>query len=223
MKILVINGSPKGDNSDTIKLTNAFLEGMGEQAEIIDSMKVDVGYCRGCFGCWHKTPTHCVLNDDMRSILEKIKAADLVIWSMPLYCYGMPANCKVIVDRLLPLSSPVQYVDENGHTHHPRSVDFNTRMMLISGSGFPDRAGNFDALQMQFRRLFTKDVPMILCMESPLLSIKEAAPVAEPYLAAVRQAGSEFKATGNISPSTQAILDAPMFPPDEYRRMSSGG
>ena len=30
MKILVINGSPKGENSSTMKVTRAFLEGMGE-------------------------------------------------------------------------------------------------------------------------------------------------------------------------------------------------
>lgn len=28
MKVLVINGSPKGDNSNTLKLTNALLEGI---------------------------------------------------------------------------------------------------------------------------------------------------------------------------------------------------
>ena len=30
MKILVINGSPKGERSETMKVTRAFLEGMGE-------------------------------------------------------------------------------------------------------------------------------------------------------------------------------------------------
>jgi len=30
MKILVINGSPKGDASNSLKLTKAFLEGMGD-------------------------------------------------------------------------------------------------------------------------------------------------------------------------------------------------
>jgi multimeric flavodoxin WrbA len=29
MRILVINGSPKGNGSDTLKLTKAFLQGMG--------------------------------------------------------------------------------------------------------------------------------------------------------------------------------------------------
>ena len=30
MKILVINGSPKGERSDTMKITRAFVEGMAK-------------------------------------------------------------------------------------------------------------------------------------------------------------------------------------------------
>ena len=48
MKILVINGSPRGEKSVTLKITRAFLEGMGESAEIIDTMRVNVKPCLGC-------------------------------------------------------------------------------------------------------------------------------------------------------------------------------
>lgn len=35
MNVLVINGSPKGDKSNTMKLTKAFLQGMREQRESV--------------------------------------------------------------------------------------------------------------------------------------------------------------------------------------------
>ncbi|MEA4988555.1 MAG: flavodoxin family protein [Anaerovorax sp.] len=222
MKILVINGSPKGKQSDTLKLTNAFLEGMGQTAKIIETMHADIRPCLGCFDCWHKTPGSCVQNDDVAEILEEFREADMVIWSAPLYCYGLPSNCKALIDRLLPLSSPAQYVDENGQTHHPSRDNHHARMMLISGCGFPDREGNFDGLIFQFRRMFGADAPLLLCVEAPLLSIPEAAPVAEPYLVLVRKAGMEFGRDGSISDETQSRLDAPMFPPDQYRTMASG-
>ncbi|MEN6340292.1 MAG: hypothetical protein ABFD03_09225 [Clostridiaceae bacterium] len=51
MNILVINGSPRGERSVTLKITRAFLEGMGETAEIIDTMQVNVKPCLGCLSC----------------------------------------------------------------------------------------------------------------------------------------------------------------------------
>lgn len=222
MKVLIINGSPKGERSDTLRLSRAFVEGMGETAELIDTMRVNVKPCLGCYACWHKTPGACVQQDDMADILQKITTSDLVIWSMPLYCYGMPSNIKVIVDRMLPLGSHVQRVDENGNTYHPTRQERDVSMMLISGSGFPDREGNFDGLIFQAKRMFGSELPMILCVESPLLNIPEAAPVADPYLDLVRQAGAAFKTHGEIPADLQSRLDAPMYPPDRYRKDCSG-
>ncbi len=85
MNILVINGSPKGEKSDTLKITRAFLEGMGETAEIVDTMKIDVKPCLGCFACWSRTPGKCVQQDDMEKVLKRITQADLVIWSKSSY------------------------------------------------------------------------------------------------------------------------------------------
>ena len=39
----------------------------------------------------------------MREILEQMLASDLLLFSFPLYCYGMPAMLKNIIERTLPL------------------------------------------------------------------------------------------------------------------------
>jgi multimeric flavodoxin WrbA len=217
MNILVINGSPKGERSDTLKITKAFLEGIGETAEIVDTMKVDVKPCLGCYACWSKTPGRCVQQDDMAGILKKMVESDLVIWSTPLYCYSVPANCKAVLDRLLPLTQMAQLVDENGKTYHPTREKHKTKSMLISGCGFPDRINNFEALEFQFKRIFGDNCPMILCVEAPLLSIAEAKPLADGYLALAKRAGEEYRKNGCVSKETQSALDAPMFPPEQYR------
>ena len=43
MKILVLNGSPRRNKSNSMKITNAFVEGLGEnnQVDIIDVSKLD--------------------------------------------------------------------------------------------------------------------------------------------------------------------------------------
>ena len=50
MKILVLNGSPKRDNSDTMHITRAFLDGMQEAApqdiHIIHTIDQNIEYCR---------------------------------------------------------------------------------------------------------------------------------------------------------------------------------
>ncbi|NLI54817.1 MAG: flavodoxin family protein [Clostridiales bacterium] len=222
MKILVINGSPKGERSDTLKVTRAFVEGMGETFETIDSMRVNVKPCLGCYACWWKTPGVCAQQDDMAEILKRILQSDLVIWSMPLYCYGAPSNCKVLFDRLLPLSTPGVEVDDEGKNYHQGRQEIHTKIMLVSGCGFPDRENNYEGLEFAFTRMFSSDCPMICCVEAPLLGIPEAKPVADGYLEYARRAGAEYKAAGRISAETQALLDAPMFPPDEYRARING-
>ena len=221
MKVLVINGSPKGERSDTLRVTRAFLEGMGEQAEFVQASKLHIEPCLGCYSCWGKTPGQCVHKDDMPALLQKITASDLVIWSFPLYCFGMPAPVKAIVDRMLPLSSPAQEVGENGETYHPAREEHDVRMALISGCGFADREGNFDGLLFQFERMFGGDYARILCVEAPLLNIPEAAPVADAYLALAKRAGEEYARDGRIAEATQAALDAPMYPPEQYRADSN--
>ena len=55
MKILILNGSPKKEESDTMHITRAFLEGMREAApqEITTIHVIDrhIEYCSGCFAC----------------------------------------------------------------------------------------------------------------------------------------------------------------------------
>ena len=55
MKILVLNGSPKKENSDTLCITRAFLEGMQQAApqnmQIIHAVDRRIAYCTGCFTC----------------------------------------------------------------------------------------------------------------------------------------------------------------------------
>ena len=97
MKILVLNGSPKKDKSDTMHITRAFLDGMNEatpqEVHTIHVIDKHIAYCTGCFSCM-RNGGECIYDDDMRKILNEILESDLLIWSFPLYCYGMPAPLK---------------------------------------------------------------------------------------------------------------------------------
>lgn len=101
-KILLIEGSPrKGGNSDI--LCDALIKGAkeaGHHAEKLYLQKYDLGYCKACYAC--KMTGRCVQKDGMDEIIEKLKAADVIVLSTPVYFYSMSGQMKTFIDRTLP-------------------------------------------------------------------------------------------------------------------------
>ena len=65
--------------------------------------------------------------------------------------------------------------------------------------------------------------PAMVCVpETPLLNIREAAPVADPLLHRFEIAGEEYSATMTLSAETIAALETPMIPKEEYIRRVNG-
>lgn len=218
MNVLVLNGSPK-KKSDTFRLTDAFLKGLNGQTKhdvhIINVIEKSIAPCKGCFGCWKKLDGHCVIQDDQNDILDLYRRADLIIWSFPLYCYGMPSHLKAVLDRTIPLVQ-MRMVADGNRVRHETLVDFSKKKtIVISGCGFPAWEGNFDGLKQQCRVCFGN--PTILCVpETPLLNTPEAAPLARPLLDKFRRAGQEFAMHSSLTPETVAALETPMMPGKDY-------
>ena len=225
MKILVLNGSPK-KKSDTFRLAEAFLKGLNRggqhEVNVVNVIEKNIAPCRGCFGCWAKGDGHCVIRDDQNAVLDLYRAADVIIWSFPLYCYAMPSHLKALLDRTIPLVKMRMVQEENGTVRHEALADFSRiHTLVICGCGFPDWDGNFDGLRMMCDVCFGK--PDIVCVpETPLLNIPEAAPVADPLLARFEAAGAEYAESLSLRPETVESLETPMIPKEEYIRLVNG-
>ena len=225
MKILVLNGSPKREKSDTLRITDAFLKGMNEaaaqDAHIIHVIDRHIEYCSGCFACMRNGGS-CVHDDDMRNILEEILDSDLLILSFPLYCYGMPAPLKALIDRTLPLSSmAMRKVGER--YEHVEQADFaHLRYLMICGCGFPNSRHNFEPAAAQFRLCFPGQHTILTVPESPMFNAPEAAVVTEPRLALVRQAGRQYAKAREIAPELLAEIGTPMIPEETYAAIVNG-
>ena len=219
MKILVLNGSPKRDKSDTLHITRAFLDGMNDAApqdtEIIHVIDKHIEYCTGCFACKRNGGT-CIYRDDMREILEKILDSDLLLLSYPLYCYGMPAPLKALIDRTMPLSSlAMQKVGDR--YEHVGQADFSRlRYMMICGCGFPNSRQNFEPAVMQFKLCFCGPCTILTVPESPMFNAPEAAVVTVPRLEKVREAGRQYAEKGEIDAALLAEITSPMIPEEQY-------
>ena len=226
MNILVLNGSPK-KKSDTFRLTEAFLNGLNADGRhtvnIVNVIDRQIAPCRGCFGCWERGNGHCVIEDDQNGILDLDRDADIIIWSFPLYCYGMPSHLKAVLDRTIPLVRMKMIQEADGTVRHEALADFSRiHTLVICGCGFPHWEGNFDGLKQMCKTCFCN--PDMICVpETPLLNVPEAAVVADPLLTRFRKAGEEYGAALSLSGETIAELEKPMIPAEEYIRHVNGG
>ena len=223
MKILVLNGSPRSGASNTLKLSTAFLEGMGgHYAETVNISERNIEPCRGCFYCWEKTPGKCVVADDMEALLRKYREAELVIWSFPLFYFGAPSKMKAFMDRLLPLNLPFINETADGKPVHPARYDFGAqRHVLISTCGFFTVENNYDALVKQFDILYGGRYTKILCPQGELFRVPQLRGRTDEYLELVRKAGVEYLSAGRFSTETEKQLAVPLYPKGAFIEMAN--
>ena len=225
MKVLVLNGSPK-KQSDTFRMTERFLQGLNAAGEhevtIVNVIEKAIAPCKGCFGCWQQGAGHCLIDDDQNGILDLYRASDFIIWSFPLYCYGMPSHLKAVLDRTIPLMKMDMVQLSDGRVQHVPLADFSKiHTLVISGCGFPDWEGNFDALKLQCKQCFG-NLTMVCIPETPMLNVPQAAPVADPLLDRFEAAGAEYAQNMSLSAETIAGLETPMIPKEVYISIVNG-
>ena len=73
----------------------------GHKVEVISLKDKTISFCKGCLAC-QKT-FKCVIKDDAMEIAEKVKEADTIVFTTPIYYYEMSGQMKTLLDRLNPL------------------------------------------------------------------------------------------------------------------------
>lgn len=226
MKILLLNGSPKGKKSNTYKLSTAFIEGMKEkyqgecEVEEIIVSQLELKECLGCFSCWNKTPGKCVIKDDMEIVLTKLKEADVTIWSFPLYYFNVPSKLKNLIDRQLPMVLPFMEKDAQNGSHPSRYDMSGKRHVLISTCGFYTAKGNYDSVLSMFNHLLgNNNYETIFCGQGELFRVPELSDRTNEYLKYVKMAGEEF-AEGKILKETRQELDTLLFDRETFEAMA---
>lgn len=215
MKILVLNGSPKREKSDTMHITRAFLDGMKEAApqeiHIVDIIDKHIEYCTGCFNC-KRNGGECIHNDVMKELLIEVLESDLLLFSYPLYCYGMPASLKAFADRTMPPSSMEMQKQSDRYVHVGQADFSRLKYMMICGCGFQNTKQNFEPAVMQFKLMFPNNHTIITVPESPMFNAPEAAEVTVPRFELVKQAGKQYAETGEIDEKLIVEICSPMIP-----------
>lgn len=109
--LVALNGSPHagvGNTSMMIEMLRGPLSEEGFNLEIINLSEKEIDYCYGCGFCMEKG--QCWIDDDHRSIVNKLLSAEGVILGSPVYFLHVTGQMKTFLDRSL------------AYGHKPRST-----------------------------------------------------------------------------------------------------
>ena len=146
VKILTLMGSPRHEGN-TAAILKMFEERMSSehQVERVNLTDLSVTGCRACLACRGNTEAHgCVLQDDAIKLLEKMIAADAIVYATPLYMWGVASDLRAFMERHVSLVKGYMTPD------YKSLVDGKKAALLVACGGPID--GNADVVQVAFDR-----------------------------------------------------------------------
>ena len=133
MKIAVLNGSPRKEN--TSAMVQAFSEGAraaGHTVEEYQVGKMKIAGCLACEYCHTKGAGACIQKDDLEKIMPAYCEADMIVFASPIYYFTMTAQMEAAIQRVYCIGKPAKA----------------TKAALLLSSGSP---GVYDGAIAQFK------------------------------------------------------------------------
>ena len=151
MKAVAINGSPRPGGNTEILLKKVLepLEAAGWDTEVLRIGGKAVRGCMACMKCVEKRNGRCIIeNDPINEYLEKMYAADAIIFGSPTYFADVTSEMKALIDRAGfvalanggafsgKIGAAVVAVRRGGATHVFNTINhmFLTSSMIVPGS-----------------------------------------------------------------------------------------
>lgn len=103
MKVLLINGSPRGEKCTytALSIVAKEIEANGVETEIVNIGSNPVRGCIGCGTCAKTGSGHCVFNDDIvNECINKMKECDGLIIGSPVHYAAASGAIASLMDRL---------------------------------------------------------------------------------------------------------------------------
>jgi len=225
MKILSINGSPRGRRSNTHKMIREILKGAkakGAEVENIFLSNMNIEHCHGCFACWLNKNRECPIKDDMQVLANKWLQSDIVICGTPLHSDNISSMLKVFIDRCLPMISPYMEKDDKGEYKHKKSNFETPKCVVVSNGAYPEPS-QFQVISHYFKRLSRNSnieiIAEIYRGQGAWLSLPDFSnnrAYVDAYYELLNQVGEELITDRALSEKTQLKLSEPLGSYDEY-------
>lgn len=102
-KVYVVSSSLRnGSNSELLaKIVAESAQKSGNEVIYLSLKEFNLGFCKGCLAC--QKIGRCVIDDDVKNIINDIAQSDSLVLATPVYYYGMSGQLKTLFDRLNPL------------------------------------------------------------------------------------------------------------------------
>lgn len=190
VRVVGFAGSPRrGGNTDM--LLDAVLAGADEAGAAVERYvlrDLDIHPCRHCGGCT-RTGGKCVVQDDMQTLYQPLRAADRIVIASPMFFMSLTATAKTMIDRCQPFWV-LKYL-----VHQPVASSTYQRAGLFLGVGGTKYKTLFDSSRLILRSWFTIiEVPTWHELTYREVDDKGAIARHPTALAEARQAGQELAA-----------------------------
>ena len=109
MKITILNGSPRKENTEA--MVEAFAAGAkeaGHEVEILHVGRMKIAGCLGCEYCHTKGEGKCCQKDDMDKVMPAYLESDMIVYASPVYYFGMTAQLAAAMQRVYCIGKPVK-------------------------------------------------------------------------------------------------------------------
>lgn len=132
MNILTLQGSArkKGNTARVLAWVEEELTAMGHEVTSIYLGNKNLNGCLGCARCKDKPDEiGCVQTDDIPEILGQLVRAKAVVFSSPLYFWGVTAQLKAVIDRTYSLYTRYH------QPGHASLIEGQRQGLLVTGAG----------------------------------------------------------------------------------------
>lgn len=75
-----------------------------ENDKVIFLDEKEIKYCSGCNSCMNDLTSHCIIQDDMKEVYEKILETEKIVIVSPIYMNHITGLLKNVIDRFNPFS-----------------------------------------------------------------------------------------------------------------------
>lgn len=100
IRVLAIAGSPRRNGNSEILLDWA-IDSLKAQNDVsIEKIALEtagINMCKGCNAC--EKLNRCIQRDGMDLMHDRLLEADIILLSSPIYCMGIAAQVKALIDR----------------------------------------------------------------------------------------------------------------------------